>query len=321
MRFNAHHAPIGAYATFTLGVDGRGGGFDRGRPPAQPGRPDRVAGGRTGRTRRCRSSQEAAVRPLPVTREFGVTVDAWTAPGPAGAGVLAFRDRARARRGVRTRAARRPAAGGPRRAERRQHGGVRRCAARSSGCARRPASTRRRPGARRHGSCRRARRRAASSSRTAPAGWRAGSARRRRRARPRDSTSHAVLGGEAGGEGDIAALRFDVPAGRRATYRVAVAFWHGGEAAAGPGRRCSYWYTRLFDDLHDAASYALVNFERLAGDHAAAGAELDGLPEDRRSSSRTRSAAITATRRCWPTATGRCGPSSRASSCSSTRWT
>jgi hypothetical protein len=281
MRFNAHHAPIGAYATFTLGVDGRGGGLsiEAGLPPNQ----DVLIGlqAADGAYEALPFFQEAAVRPLPVTREYGVTVDAWTAPDlhvrvfspfravpePGVASERELRDALlpavlvelsvdntaasdvrRAFLGVRTAAGQHPTSPWgptPRLMQARAAQGgfvVEDGAGRMAG-----------------GFC-------AAPEASAAAGL----------------DLHAVLGDEAGGEGDIAALRFDVPAGRRATYRVAVAFWHGGEAAAGPGRRCSYWYTRLFDDLHDAASYALVNFERLAGDHAAAGAQLDGLPEDRR---------------------------------------
>jgi hypothetical protein len=73
-----------------------------------------------------------------------------------------------------------------------------------------------------------------------------------------------------------------VPAGTRVTHKVAIAFWHGGEVAAGAGLSCAYWYTRLFGGLHDAALYALRHFDRLAAEHAAAGAPLDALPEHRR---------------------------------------
>ena len=35
--FNAHHSPIGAFASFTLGFPGKEGGFDleQGRPPSK----------------------------------------------------------------------------------------------------------------------------------------------------------------------------------------------------------------------------------------------------------------------------------------------
>jgi hypothetical protein len=85
----------------------------------------------------------------------------------------------------------------------------------------------------------------------------------------------AVLGGPPGGSGRIGALRFDVPAHRRITFLIAIAFWHGGSVTCGGARDCSYWYTRLFDDIEAVAVHALENFERLARAHLAATRELD----------------------------------------------
>ena len=85
----------------------------------------------------------------------------------------------------------------------------------------------------------------------------------------------AVLGGPPGGSGNVAALRFDVPARRQVSYLLAVAFWHGGTVTQGDDRDCTYWYARLFDDIEDAAAYALEHFERLTDAHLAAAAELD----------------------------------------------
>src|SRR4051794_14142335 len=55
----------------------------------------------------------------------------------------------------------------------------------------------------------------------------------------------AVLGGPSGGSGNVAAIRFEVPAQKQMTYLLAVAFWHGETVTQGEDRDCSYWYSRL----------------------------------------------------------------------------
>jgi hypothetical protein len=92
----------------------------------------------------------------------------------------------------------------------------------------------------------------------------------------------SALEAPAGGSGEAAALYWEVPAGARATRRIAIAFWHGGKVAAGPGLSCAYWYTRLFRGLDDVAAYALRHFDRLAREHAAAAEPITALPEPRR---------------------------------------
>jgi hypothetical protein len=93
-----------------------------------------------------------------------------------------------------------------------------------------------------------------------------------------------VLGGPPDGSGHVGALRFDVPARRRMTFLIAVAFWHGGIVTRGSDRDCGYWYTRLFDDIEDVAVHALEGFERLSRAHLAAGAEMEaaGLSGEQR---------------------------------------
>ncbi|MCI3919143.1 glycoside hydrolase family 52 protein [Paenibacillus sp. TRM 82003] len=108
MWFNAHHAPLGAFASFTLGYPGANGGLDleRGRPPGQKvfigleradgsGAYDalpffeevvdeskRYAVGGIGAAEAAQGVGAGAVRALPktaVSREFGLTRDTWTA--------------------------------------------------------------------------------------------------------------------------------------------------------------------------------------------------------------------------------------------------
>ena len=84
MAFNAHHSPIGAYASLTLGTPGRSGlGLESGMPPEHEllvglQAPDGTFEalpffvGRPGDPLR-----ELA----PVTRDFGLTADTWAATG------------------------------------------------------------------------------------------------------------------------------------------------------------------------------------------------------------------------------------------------
>lgn len=276
MRFNAHHSPIGAYATFTLGTPGHHGGFalEAGLPPTQ----DVMIGARAadGALVALPFFADERIRPLEPVRRFGVTEDVWETPdvtlrivsplrpvpqpGVASDAELrdgllpavlveltvdgaAAREAFFALRGAQRQVGESPWGPTPRLTRARavadgfiMHDGRGRLAG---------------------AFCREA---------TAAAG----------------SDVVAVLDAPPGGEGDVAALRFDVPTGRRVTYRIAVAFWHGGVAAEGPGLACAYWYTRLFGGLDDVARYALDHFERLAGEHAAAAALLDELPDDRR---------------------------------------
>jgi hypothetical protein len=279
MRFNAHHSPIGAYATFTLGAPGHLGGFaiEAGLPPSQ----DVVIGARSadGTPEALPFHADARIRALTPARRFGVTEDAWEAgdvslriltplrpvPEPDVASDAALRDgllpavlvelRVDNARGSAPRQAYFALRGTHRHAGESPWGPT-------------PRLTRARAVADGFILHDGAGRLAGAFSREATAA--AG------------TDVVAVLEAPPGGEGDVGALRFEVPAGRRATYRIAVAFWHGGVAAAGPGIACAYWYTRLFGGLDDVARHALDHFERLAAEHADAGGQLDRLPEHRR---------------------------------------
>jgi len=63
------------------------------------------------------------------------------------------------------------------------------------------------------------------------------------------------------GLGLSAALIMDVPAGETKTFRFAVCFYKGGVVTS--GLDTSYLYTRLFNDIEDVARYALNNFDSL----------------------------------------------------------
>ncbi len=273
MAFNAYHSPIGAYASLTLGTPGRSGlGVESGMPPEH----ELLVG-----LQASDGSYEALpffvgrrgdpLRELaPVTRDFGLTADTWTAPGlslrvisplrsvpePDDAAPPELRD-ALVPAVLAELTVDNVAGDVPRRA----FFGVR-AASGSSGPS--PRLTR----ARAHdygfllddGDGRTAGVFSIAPEASAAAG----------------TEIAAVLGGPpGGGSGDVAALRFDVPARRQVSYLLAVAFWHGGTVTQGDDRDCTYWYTRLFDDIEDAAAYALEHFERLTDAHLAAAAELD----------------------------------------------
>lgn len=63
------------------------------------------------------------------------------------------------------------------------------------------------------------------------------------------------------GLGDAAAILMDVPAGEKKTFRFAVCFYRDGYATA--GLSAAYFYTSLFGDVETAAAYALDNFDEL----------------------------------------------------------
>jgi hypothetical protein len=64
------------------------------------------------------------------------------------------------------------------------------------------------------------------------------------------------------GLGVAGALIMDVPAGEIRTLRVAVCFYRGGIATA--GLDCRYYYTRLFDSVEDVAVYTLDHADAIA---------------------------------------------------------
>ena len=75
-------------------------------------------------------------------------------------------------------------------------------------------------------------------------------------------------GGSASGNSSVGMLRLDVPPGRKVSFRIAIGFWHPGNVATESdptGPAASYWYTRLFSSLDEVVAYALRNYDRLAG--------------------------------------------------------
>ena len=64
------------------------------------------------------------------------------------------------------------------------------------------------------------------------------------------------------GLGGTGALLVDVPAGEKRTYRFAVCFYRGGVATV--GLEAAYFYTRYFSRIEDVAAYALARFDELA---------------------------------------------------------
>jgi len=63
------------------------------------------------------------------------------------------------------------------------------------------------------------------------------------------------------GLGGVGALVMDVPAGTIKTYRFAICFYRGGFATS--GMDASYLYTNFYKNIEEVASYALQNYGRL----------------------------------------------------------
>ncbi|CAI9389233.1 Beta-xylosidase [Bacillus sp. T2.9-1] len=64
------------------------------------------------------------------------------------------------------------------------------------------------------------------------------------------------------GLGPLGALVMDVPAGEKRTYQFAICFYRGGIVTA--GMDTSYYYTNFFNNIESVAEYALGNFDLLA---------------------------------------------------------
>ncbi len=86
----------------------------------------------------------------------------------------------------------------------------------------------------------------------------------------------------ASGLGGVGALMADVPAGRQCTYRFAICFHRGGTATA--GLPSSYTYTRWFETIEEVAVYALKHFETIVTRSIARekALRLDRLSDDQR---------------------------------------
>ena len=84
------------------------------------------------------------------------------------------------------------------------------------------------------------------------------------------------------GLGSAGALVGAVPAGARKTFRFAICFYRGGTATA--GLETTYYYTRFFKNIEDVARFALANFRTYAKWAREADAMLDesGLSDDQK---------------------------------------
>lgn len=94
-----------------------------------------------------------------------------------------------------------------------------------------------------------------------------------------DVLAPAVPENRVHGLGAVAGLVAAVPAGAARTLRFAVCFYRGGIVTA--GLPCSYWYTRYYRSLEEVAAFALEHFDLYAGwaaeaDALLAGARLSG---------------------------------------------
>lgn len=84
------------------------------------------------------------------------------------------------------------------------------------------------------------------------------------------------------GLGNTAALLMEIPAGRVLKFRFAVCFYHGGEACT--GIHAHYYYASLFGSLEEAGAFALEHFESIRSRCLETDGELEesGLPQERK---------------------------------------
>ncbi|MGN8845393.1 glycoside hydrolase family 52 protein [Niallia sp. Sow4_A1] len=85
------------------------------------------------------------------------------------------------------------------------------------------------------------------------------------------------------GLGPLGALVMDVPAGEKRTYQFAICFYRGGIVTA--GMDTSYYYTNFFNNIESVAEYALENFDLLADRAKNANKKIDStnhLSEDQK---------------------------------------
>jgi hypothetical protein len=78
------------------------------------------------------------------------------------------------------------------------------------------------------------------------------------------------------GLGGVGALLMDAPPGQTCTWRVAICFHRGGVVTA--GLDAAYYYTRFFPDIEAVARYALEHFGELKAQAVAGNALLDEAP-------------------------------------------
>lgn len=75
------------------------------------------------------------------------------------------------------------------------------------------------------------------------------------------------------GLGPVGALILDVPAGEIRTFRFAVCFYRGGVATA--GMDAAYYYTRYYSSIEEVAAYALDHFDDMKARALACNAMID----------------------------------------------
>ncbi len=75
------------------------------------------------------------------------------------------------------------------------------------------------------------------------------------------------------GLGSTGTLVMDTPAGAKQTYRFAVCFYRGGYVTAGID--AAYYYTRYFANIEEVARYALAHYDKLAAGAIRANALVD----------------------------------------------
>lgn len=78
------------------------------------------------------------------------------------------------------------------------------------------------------------------------------------------------------GLGGVGALLFDTPAGQKRTYRFALAFHRDGLVTS--GMDCSYWYSRYYLNLESVADTALARFDDYVQNCLAANRMIDDAP-------------------------------------------
>ncbi|WP_027410334.1 glycoside hydrolase family 52 protein [Anoxybacteroides tepidamans] len=84
------------------------------------------------------------------------------------------------------------------------------------------------------------------------------------------------------GLGKVGALMMDTPAGKKKTYRFAVCFYRAGYITA--GLDASYYYNRFFKNIEEVGEYALAHFEELKKSSLQSNQliEKEGLSDDQK---------------------------------------
>lgn len=265
--FNAHHAPLGAYATFTLGFPGANGGFgtESGKPPQQNVLVGVQSNGRSTALPFFDAAVETGIAAIPqdaVQRDFRAASDSFTTSGlrftlyspvrglvDPTPGNPAFEPK---RSGPLTRI--RPAASDPLEQALLPAVFAELTVDNTGGSVEKVAFFAVRGGA-------------ASVLGIALPGVAFGSGVVRSAIVTTDTTAIAFTAATATaamagvtGNGDVGGLAIAVPAGARRTIRFALCFYHAGTVTT--GRDTGYWYTRFYSSLEAVASEATVGLSQ-----------------------------------------------------------